>query len=402
MKRRSFSWIVIVALVVVAVFVARTCRAQERKVDPRITVRGGFALTIANAELDKPRFLAFGPDGTLYVSLPGAGQIKALRDEDGDGYYEAMSTFVDGHRSAHGMQWHGDELWFTTSGAIHRAADVDGDHKADRVVTVLDGLPSGGHWWRSILIHKGRLYTSIGDSGNTTDETDTDRQKIWSYDLEGGEKKLFIAGIRNTEKLVLRPGTDEIWGMDHGSDWFGRPLGETRQQQPVTDYHPPDEMNHYRAGGFYGHPFIVGAKLPRYEYIERLSEKKIVDLADRTVVPEWQMPAHSACNAMCFYAPPENAGRAFPDAYNGDAFVTMHGSWNRSSKSGYGLARVLFDDGKPYGMLTYVDFLDGQRQLGRPVDVIVAPDGSLLFSDDGGDRIYRLRYVGDGATDAAR
>ncbi len=361
--------------------------AADRDVPDGVSVRDGFELTVAQGELNSPRFLELGPDDTLYVSLPNAGQIKACRDADGDGYYEQVTTYVNGYRSAHGLFYHDGALWFTQSGAVHRASDRDGDGTADEVVTVLDDLPRGGHWWRSILIHNGRLYTSIGDSGNINDETDTDRQKIWSYDLEGGDKTLFISGIRNTEKLVVRPGTDEIWGMDHGSDWFGRPVGDQRGQQPITDYNPVDEMNHYREGEFYGHPFIVGYRLPRYEYTDR---DDIIDLADRTVVPEWGMPAHSACNAMCFYT-----GEQFPDAYRGDAFVTMHGSWNRERKVGYGLARVLFDDGKPYGMLTYVDFLDGQRVLGRPVDVVVAPDGSLLFSDDRGNRIYRLRYTAD-------
>jgi glucose/arabinose dehydrogenase len=366
--------------------------AADRDVPEGVTVRKGFVLSVVQADLKNPRFCQLGPDGTLYVSLPRAGQIKACRDNDGDGYYETITTFVDNYPSAHGMDWHDGELWFTQSGAVHRAVDRDNDGAADSVTTVLDDLPRGGHWWRSVLIHDGRLYTSIGDSGNITDETDTDRQKIWSYDLDGTDKTRFISGIRNTEKLVVRPGTDEIWGMDHGSDWFGKPVGDRRGKQPITDFNPPDEMNHYREGEFYGHPFIVGDKLPRYEYIDR---DDIIDLADRTVVPEWSMPAHSACNAMCFYDPPNDATAAFADDHVGDAFVTMHGSWNRQNKSGYGVARVLFERGKPYGMLTYVSFLGPDRPAGRPVDVIVGPDGCLLISDDRANAIYRLKYVGD-------
>ncbi len=364
--------------------------AQQNDVPGGVSVRDGFELTLA-ANVRNARFMCIAPDGTLYVSQPGPGTITALRDPDGDGWYDWSETFISDRKSAHGMFWHDGELWFTQSGSVHRARDEDGDGKADRVVTVLDNLPSGGHWWRSILILNNRLYTSIGDSGNISNETNSDRQKIWSYQLDGSDKRLLISGIRNTEKLVVRPGTDEIWGMDHGSDWFGRPVGDRRGKQPITDFNPPDEMNHYREGKFYGHPFIVGDKLPRYEYMER---DDIIDLADRTVVPAWSMPAHSACNAMCFY--PRNDGdHAFPEDYVGDAFVTMHGSWNRENKSGYGVARVLFDQGQPYGMLTYVSFLEGQRVHGRPVDVVVAPDGSLLISDDHGNRIYRLRYVGD-------
>lgn len=359
--------------------------------DPAIGVRNGFSLSIAQANIDRARFMAFAPDGTLFVSQPDSAQIQACRDEDGDGYYEKTTVFVKDHPTVQGMCWHEGWLWFTESGAIFRSRDTSGDGVADEQQTVIPNgqLPKGGHWWRSILIHGGRLYTSIGDSGNITDETDTDRQKIWTYDLEGQDKKLFISGIRNTEKLVVRPGTDEIWGMDHGSDWFGRAIeGENNPSaQPITDLNPPDEMNHYVPGGFYGHPFIVGNRVPRYEYMKR---SDIVELAAKTIPPEWATGAHWAPNAMVFYT-----GEQFPKDHRGDAFVAYHGSWNREKKAGYCVTRVPFDQGRPYGELAYVSFLtkDG-KVLGRPVDVVVAPNGSLLISDDEGGRIYRLSYQG--------
>jgi len=233
-----------------------TAMGQAPSVDPRVSVRDGFTLTVAAHDMPNTRFMERGPDGVLYVSQPEDGSILALRDGDGDGYYEKRTPYVQGHPSAHGMDYHDGWLWFTESGRVFKSRDTDGDDQADEVITILDGLPRGGHWWRPVLIHpkepqKGepRLYTGIGDSGNITDETDTDRQKLWSYNLQGGDKQLFISGIRNTEKLVVKPGTTEIWGMDHGSDWFGRRLGDRRGKQPITDYQPPDEMNHYRKGG---------------------------------------------------------------------------------------------------------------------------------------------------------
>ena len=362
-----------------------------RRVDPAISVREGFSLTIAQGDIERPRFMAFAPDGTLFVSQPDSAQIQACRDENNDGYYEKTTVFVKDHPTVQGMFWHEGWLWFTESGAILRGRDTNGDGAADEQQTVIPNgqLPKGGHWWRSILIHGGRLYTSIGDSGNITDETVTDRQKIWTYDLEGKDKKLFISGVRNTEKLVIRPGTDEVWGMDHGSDWFGRSLeGEKNPRgQPITDLNPPDEMNHYVQGGFYGHPFIVGNRIPRYEYLNR---PDIVELAARTIPPEWPTGAHWAPNAMVFYT-----GGQFPKECRGDAFVTYHGSWNREKKAGYCVTRVLFDQGRPYGELVYVSFLTKEgKVLGRPVDVVVAPDGSLLISDDERGRIYRLSYRG--------
>lgn len=367
-------------------------RAQEA--DPAaISVRAGYRISVAVSGLERPRFLEMGPDGTLYISRPGAGDIQACRDENGDGVYESKTAFISGRGTVHGMQWHNGWLWFTQTGVILRARDTNGDYVADETEQILgdDVLPKGGgHWWRSLLIHKGRIYTSIGDAGNITDQIATKRQKIWSYALDGGDEQEFCGGLRNTEKLVVRPGTDEVWGMDHGSDWFGGVMerkGERRpEKQPITDMNPPDEMNYYVKGGFYGHPFVVGNKLPRYEFMDR---EGIVEIAEKTIPPEWCTGAHWAPNAMAFYT-----GAQFPDA-KGDAFVAYHGSWNRSQRAGYCVTRVFFDRGRPYGELVYADFLgqDGEV-LGRPVDVAVAPDGSLLISDDYGHKVYRLEYVG--------
>jgi len=388
------SGIRIPAILIMSVWASLAAGRGDRNrpaVDPQVWVREGFELTVAVADLKGARFMAFGPDGTLFVSQPDLREIKACRDENNDGYYERSATFVKDHPTVHGMFWYEGWLWFTESGAVFRGRDTTGDGVADEQQTVIPQgqLPSGGHWWRSILIHKGRLYTGIGDSGNITDESATDREKLWTYNLEGQDKRLFVSGIRNTEKLVVRPGTDEVWGMDHGSDWFGRPIeGENNANgQPITDLNPPDEMNHYVEGGFYGHPFLVGNRVPRYEYLNR---PDIVALAARTIPPAWCTGAHWAPNAMTFYA-----GEQFPREYRGDAFVAYHGSWNRERKAGYCVTRVLFDRGRPYGELVYVSFLttDG-KVLGRPVDVVVAPNGSLLVSDDEGGRIYRLSYKG--------
>lgn len=354
-----------------------------------IRVREGCRLSVAERTLEGPRFLCFAPDGTLYVSLPAAGQIRACRDPDGDGVFENVTTFISGHPTVHGMFWHEGWLWFTESGAVWRAHPGP-DGKPDQTVQVLRDLPHGGHWWRSILIHEGRLYTGIGDSGNITDESKTQREKIWSYTLDGRDERLFISGIRNTEKLVVRPDTDEIWGMDHGSDWFGRELEKKDPDsgQPITDLNPPDEMNHYVEGVFYGHPFIVGNRVPRYEFMDR---PDIAALAARTTPPEWATGAHWAPNAMMFYT-----GAQLPGA-RGDAFVAYHGSWNRSKKSGYCVTRVRFENGHPWGEQVYVNFLTpGGEALGRPVDVAQAPDGSLLISDDTGNRIYRLSFGSGG------
>ncbi len=379
----------------ISVFMVLSPLWGQPEVDSRIEVRDGYELSVAVSGFQRPRFMAFDDDGRLYVSLPHTGQIKCCMDKDSDGYFETVMTFTDNHPTVHGMYWHDGWLWYAETGEVFRGRDTDSDGIQDEQETILHegSIPrGGGHWWRPVLILNDRLYTGIGCSGNITDESDTERLKIWSFKLDGSDKKLFCSGLRNTEKLVVRPGTSEIWGMDHGSDWFGRVMeargGERRpRKQPITDLNPPCEMNHLVEGGYYGHPFITGDKLPRYEYMDR---DDIVELAARTIPPEWPTGAHWAPNAMAFYD-----GGQFPKEVKGDAFVGYHGSWNRRVRSGYCVTRVFFDEGKPYGELKWVNFItDDQTVLGRPVDVVVAPDGSLLISDDWGHKVYRLSYKG--------
>ena len=367
-------------------------------VNSGIWVRPGYELTIAVSSDLRARHMALGPDGTLYYTTTPDNVIMAAKDKNNDGYYETLTRFYTSENTVYSVAWYDGYLWYTENGAIYKLRDKDNDGVADERATVMPpgSLPSGGgHAWRPVLIYKGRFYTGIGDPGNVTDASETEREKIWSFNLEGKDKKLWSSGIRNTEKLVVRPGTDEIWGMDHGSDWFGGALGDKRGRQPITDNNPPDEMNKYIEGGFYGHPFIVGNRIPRYEYMKR---PDIIDLAAKTIVPEWCTGAHWAPNAMMFYT-----GDQYPPETKGDAFVAYHGSWNSSVKVGYQVTRVLFENGTPYGELPYVRFLTpGQKVLGRPVDVIQAPDGTLLISDDGNEtadgyrmnNIYRLKYIG--------
>ncbi len=359
-------------------------------------VRKGYEVTLAADKLGNARFMEFDDKGRLYLSRPNLGDILVLSEPDADGVYQKRATFVQGKTTVHGLCWADGWMWFTTSGAVFKARDNDGDGKAEEVQTVLKDLPEGGHWWRPILVGEDFFITGIGDSGNITDETDSDRQKHWKYSLDGVRRTLFVSGIRNTEKLRVRPGTTEIWGFDHGSDNFGERLGERAgSMQPTTDLNPPDELNLYVEGGFYGHPFIVGDKLPRYEYKDR---KDIVELAKRAIAPEWKMGAHWACNGWCFIDPRVNQRtHALPDDHEGDIFVASHGSWNSQKKVGYAVSRVLFDkeSGKPYGLLKIVSTLnaEGTRPLARPVDCVQAPDGSVLWSCDITNRIYRIRAV---------
>lgn len=373
--------------------------AGEAPAPPAFIVRDGYTLSVAVADLGRARFMEFDDAGHLYVSRPSSGDITRFSDPDPEGLFREKTTFVKGFDTVHGLDWHDGWLYFSQTGAIRRAKDTDDDGVADQIEDVIirekQGIPSGGgHWWRSLLVTDDAIYTSIGDSGNITDETRTERQSIWRFNLDGSGKAFFSGGIRNTEKLRLRPGTTEIWGCDHGSDWFGKPYGES-DSQPITDLNPPCELNHYVQDGFYGHPFIVGNRVPRMEFAKK---NNIVALAGITRTPEWLFGAHWAPNGFCFIDPSigGDAPGSLTPGHAGDMFVAFHGSWNSSVKVGYAVCRVLFDNGKPYGMLPIVTTITPeQKVLGRPVDCVQAPDGSVLFSDDFSGAVYRIRKAAD-------
>jgi glucose/arabinose dehydrogenase len=364
---------------------------------PKFKVRPGYKVTLVAEHFGQARFIELGPDGEIYVSQPDRGRIVCLRDPDAEGVYKNITTFVKcpSEAKVHGLQWYKGWLWFTESGSVHKARSTKNNGVADEVVDIDCGpMPEGGgHWYRSILVDDDGFYTSIGDDQNASDHTGDDREKIWHYNLDGSGKKLFCSGIRNTEKLLYRPGSKDIYGCDHGSDNFGARLGEHKgefkNQQPVTDLNPPDEFNKYVQDGFYGHPFVVGNRIPRLEYADR---PDIMELCAKTIPPAWCNGAHWANCGWTFTKQDKLTGQI------GDAVIAFHGSWNSSRKVGYCIQRIEFDPmtGNPCGTTTLVGALvgdPGDHFMARFVDVTEDKDGSVLFSADDKNQIYRLTKV---------
>ncbi len=362
---------------------------------PDFWVRPGYKVALVADDLKNARFMVVDGKGNLYLSRPDYKPTRGdilLYKKKGDGYTLA-GTVVKGYPSVHGMDLHDGWLWFTQSGSVHKVQLGGDGMPSGAVEDVLTGLPEGGHWWRPILVVKDGFFTGIGDPGNLTDlrgKTDSklaDREKIWKYSLDGKTRTLWASGIRNTEKYEFRPGTEELYGADHGSDWYGGPLGENEHHpQPVTDAYPPCEFNRYVQGGFYGHPFLVGMNVPRLEFAK---DPEIDTIAATAIPPVWPLGPHWAPNGWTFAA----KDGAIP---RGDAAIACHGSWNRSVKSGYRVEHIMFDaaTGQPYGSLMLVSTLGKNGdQLGRPVDVVEEPSGDLLFSDDQANRIYRISKV---------
>ena len=370
---------------------------------PAFTVRPGYRVTLVARGIANCRFLQFDDHGRLFVSEPGPGRILILNGKNSHGYYTTRNTFLSGYYQVQAMVYRAGWLWFATSTGVYKTPDNGTQIKAGAVTTILSGLPGGnGHWWRSLCITRKHFYTSVGDQGNidpwhhAADMMKTDREKIWRYNHDGSGKTLWCTGIRNTEKLLIRPGTHQLWGCDEGSDQFGHPLGEKWPDQPITDHNPPDEFNHYIRGKFYGHPFIVGNDIPRYEYVkmfEKTGHPNIIKLAAQATVPSYDFGAHWSTVSFCFLTDNKfHAGR------RGDAMVCCHGSWDSAKLVGYRLQLVTFDPwtGKPDGSELMVSTLadNGKTILARPVNCLEDTDGSVIFSSDSNGCIYRLRWVG--------
>jgi len=203
---------------------------------------------------------------------------------------------------------------------------------------------------------------------------ETDRAAVLAFDADGKNKRTFATGLRNCVAMALRPASDDLWCAVNERDMMGDDL-------------PPDYATQVKPGAFYGWPwFYIGANAdPRHDGAR-------ADLAGKATIPDVLIQAHSAPLGIVFYE-----GGMFPADYRSDAFVALHGSWNRARRTGYKIVRLRMKDGKPTGV--YEDFVTGFVQSeaavwGRPVSVTVAPDGALLFSDDAGGAIWRVSYVG--------
>lgn len=373
---------------------------------PPFVVRPGYKVTLAADNLEEARFIEFGEGGVLYVSMPQRGKIQALKDADGDGVFEQRVDFATDQNNCHSMHFKDGWLYYTSSqgGFCRRARDTNGDGRADEIQDVItEGIPrGGGHPFRGVLVTDGFIYITVSDPQNMTADVNSDRKSLYRFAYSGegkaGERELFASGIRNTEKLEYRIGKDgatttEIWGSDHGSDMFGVPYGDQPDRrgagggQPITDLNPPDELNKFTQGGFYGHPYLMADRTPRPEFADR---PDLHELALKTIPAAWSFGAHTAVNGFTFLGP--KAGEHFGADHVGDLFQAQHGSWNSSVLVGYAVTRVFFDpmSGMPYGEWPIVTTHDGGRVFARPVDCAEAPDGTILWSCDQTRRIYRI------------
>lgn len=334
----------------------------------------GFATNIFAEGLNGPRFIAFGPDGVLYVAERGHGRIVALPDTNQDGVADELRLFADTLDNPHSLVYHDDAWYVGVPSGVIRLVDSDGDGVADQRDTLIDDYPTtGAHSTRTVaFLPDGRMVVSIGSSCNVCQEEDKRRAAIVVYagpDATG--EAIFASGLRNAVGLTIQPQTGQLWATNNGRDLIG-------------DDVPPETVYQVEEGANYGWPVCING------YLEDPDEGAAGSCTGigRPVV---EMQAHSAPLGLVFYT-----GTAFPAEYQDDLFIAFHGSWNRSTLTGYKVVRLPFDNGQPADKVEdfatgWLDDANGEVQ-GRPVGLAVGPDGALYVSDDKGGLIYRIQY----------
>jgi glucose/arabinose dehydrogenase len=336
----------------------------------------GFHISLFASKLDDPRAMLQAPNGDVIVSEPGAGKITILRDANHDGVAEQRFTFASGLDNPYGLAFHDRWLYVGNEGAIIRFPYAAGQTSFIGKPQELGRLPSGGHSTRGVIFNRAgtKMYISIGSNSNVSAGEGPERAAIIELNPDGSGRHVFAGGLRNPVGMAWEPVTGALWTAVNERDGLGDEL-------------VPDYATRVQPNAFYGWPY---AYLGPHEDPRRAGEQPA--LVKRTIAPSVLIQSHSAPLGIAFYQ-----GTMFPPAYRGRAFVALHGSWNREARTGYKVISIPFRNGNPTG--GYDDFVAGwmtdetsRTVWGRPVGLLVLGDGSLLISDDGAGKIWRVTY----------
>ncbi len=353
----------------------------------RLALPEGFDVNVFARDLENPRMIRVADDGTLYVTQREPGNVLMLRDTDGDGAADEQQVVAE-REGLHGIEINGDTVYLMTVNEIFRTQRQDDGTLGD-LETIADDFPEGGqHPNRMVVMGPGgKLYVSVGSTCNACGETNEENATIVSMAPDGSDRAIHASGLRNTIGYGFAPSNGQLYGFDHGIDW----LGDNEQHE---------EFNRIQAGARYGWPYVYA--MSRFNPQDTPPESSFSDYADGSEEPIGLHVPHSAPMQMAFYT-----GDAFPEEYEGDAFVAFRGSWNRQPPSGYEVMRVDFENDEPVAMKPFLaGFLmedaespTGWGNMGRLAGLAQGPDGALYLSDDTGGVIYRIHYAGDEASD---
>jgi glucose/arabinose dehydrogenase len=348
----------------------------------------GFTVNVFAEGLNEPRWLALTPSGDVLVTETPDNRIRLLRDTNGDGAADVNQTFAEaanGLNIPFGMAFADGFFFLGNSAEVRRYPYSEGQQQLTGTGEKIADLPGGGynqHWTRNVVASPDgqQLYVSVGSRSNA-DREPLPRASVQVMNLDGSNQQTFAYGLRNPVGLDFHPETGELYTTVNERDGLGDDL-------------VPDYFTRIQQGDFYGWPYA-------YFSPDKLDPRQTSggqsvnpELAAQTKAPDVLFQAHSAALGVQFYD-----GNTFPERYRNGAFVAFRGSWNRSAGTGYKIVFVPFENGRPTG--EYEDFVTGfltdpsvPTTWGRPVGVLVLPDGSLLFTEEPNGRIYRVQYQG--------
>lgn len=341
-------------------------RPAEIKLPP------GFSIAVYASNVPGARSMALGAKGTLFVGSRSEGKVYAVIDRNGDQKADEVITIASGLTSPNGVAFRNGALFVAEISRLLRFDNIE-TRLSDppEPVTVNASFPDKSHHgWKFIRFGPdGRLYVPVGAPCNVCEEKDPRFASIMRMNPDGSNLEIFARGVRNTVGFDWHPRSGELWFTDNGRDLLGDDL-------------PPDELNRAPGSGLhFGFPYWHGRNIPDPEFGKKRSRNEFVP-------PEMELGPHVASLGMRFYT-----GVMFPESYREQIFIAEHGSWNRSERSGYRITLVRLKENRA---VSYEPFAEGWLQngsvRGRPVDLQVMPDGSMLVSDDKAGAIYRISY----------
>ena len=358
----DFSLALIFAVLMVLSLPACSARAS----DGNLHVPPGFSITLVNGRIPNARFLAVAPNGDIVVSELNRGQVVSL---PANATPETQPRVVaQGIPLAHGLAFRDNDLYIAGWTGVTRLTYPGGQPTA-----LFSNMPQGGdHNHRALALAKdGSIFVSSGSNCNVCAEPDPRFATVLRYDANGRNGRIYASGLRNASGLAF-DASGKLWAVINERDMIGDEL-------------PPEELVEIKDGGNYGWPYCypgTGVRVPNPEYNDPSK-------CAGTVKSGFLYQAHSAPLQIAFYN-----GKQFPQKYRGALFVAMHGSWNRSTKTGYKVVVIFFKGGKPDHA---EDFATGwlgadQSVSGRPAGVAVGQDGSLYIADDLSGAIYKVTY----------
>ena len=357
--------------IAVCLMLAAPCSRADDLPLEKIKLPPGFAIELL-ARVPNAREMALGTRGTLFVGSMDAGKVYAVTAKPAGP--AAVTTIASGLNRPVGVAFHDGALYVSAVSRILRFDDIE--NRLDtppRPVVVSDRFPTEAHHgWKFIAFGPdGKLYVPVGAPCNVC-EPDPDRYAlITRMNPDGSGLEVYARGLRNSVGFDWDPRTRELWFTNNGRDLLG-------------DDSPPDTLNHAPKPGLtFGFPYCHAGTVADPDFGKKHS-------CNEFAMPAQQLGPHVASLGIRFYA-----GTQFPSAYRGQVFIAEHGSWNRSKKIGYRVTMVRIENNRAVAYEPFATgWLQGETAWGRPADVLVMPDGSLLVSDDLAGAIYRIRYTG--------